>query len=74
MTQSVFRDLYETRKELKDMHSLACFVAVLVFLVFAWRLGLSLFAAFAIHAIWPSTPFWPIAGLVLALTFLIPQQ
>jgi hypothetical protein len=74
MTQSVFRDALATKQELKELHGVCCVFAALVFLVLGIRGGLAALFALALCSIWSSLPFWPVAGLFFAVSFLIPQR
>jgi hypothetical protein len=74
MTQSVFKDLFQLKKELRETHSFLCFFVVLLLLVFVWRFLVAFAIGVAATAIWPTIPFWPVVGLVVSLTFLIPAQ
>lgn len=74
MTQSVFRDLCQLKKELKETRASCCVFAALFFVVFVWRAILAWVVAFAVTAIWPTVPIWPVFGLFFAISFFLPQS
>jgi len=74
MTQSVFRDLFLTKKKIAKIKAVISIFAAFFFGEFAWRALLAWVFAVAMTILWPVIPLWPVFGLFFTFTLFLPHR